>query len=98
MAVTTTPLGFKKPDGNELVRGGDNVIADNAQVAQDLLAAQQAQLAATQTRLGVAEANIQAGGGTGPGIVEDPLNPGTYFIADDSPLLEDPEYPGYYVF
>jgi len=37
MAVTTTPLGFKKPDGNELARNGDNVIADNAQVAQDIL-------------------------------------------------------------
>lgn len=38
MAITTTPLGFKKPDGNELVRGGDNVIADNAQTAEDLIA------------------------------------------------------------
>ena len=38
MAITTTPLGFKKPDGQELVRGGDNVIADNAQKADDLLA------------------------------------------------------------
>lgn len=38
MAVTITPLGFKKPDGNELVRGGDNAISDNAQTAQDLIA------------------------------------------------------------
>ena len=37
MAITTTPLGFKKPDGNELARNGDNVIADNAQTAQDLI-------------------------------------------------------------
>lgn len=35
MAIETTPLGFKKPDGNELVNGGDNVIADNAQKAED---------------------------------------------------------------
>jgi len=39
VAVTTTPLGFKKPDGNEPVRGGDNIIADNAQKAEDLIGA-----------------------------------------------------------
>lgn len=38
MAVEETPLGFKKPDGNELVKGGDNVIAHNAQKSQDLIA------------------------------------------------------------
>lgn len=37
MAITTTPLGFKKPDGNELVKGGDNVIADNAQKSEDYI-------------------------------------------------------------
>lgn len=37
MAVEETPLGFKKPDGDEPVRGGDNVIAHNAQKAQDLI-------------------------------------------------------------
>lgn len=91
MAVTTTPLGFKKPDGNELVRGGDNVIADNAQKAQELFAS-------TLGRLGQAEANIQGGLGSGPGLSEDPLNPGTYFIADASPLTEDPLSPGLYNF
>jgi hypothetical protein len=30
-------LGFKKPDGNELARNGDNIIADNAQTAEDLI-------------------------------------------------------------
>ena len=35
MAVETTPLGFQKPDGNEDVRNGDNVIAANAQKAED---------------------------------------------------------------
>jgi len=49
MAITTTPLGFKKPDGNELARGGDNVIADNAQKAQDLLAGLSAQVASIST-------------------------------------------------
>lgn len=38
MAVVTTPLGFQKPDGNELVKDGDNVIRHNAQTAQDLIA------------------------------------------------------------
>ena len=41
MAIVTTPLGFKKPDGNELVKGGDNVIADNAQKTEDLIQAAQ---------------------------------------------------------
>lgn len=43
--MTTTPLGFKKPDGTELVRGGDNAISDNAQKAEDLFANVAAQLA-----------------------------------------------------
>lgn len=46
MAITTTPLGFKKPDGNELVKGGDNVIADNAQTSQDLIADLQSRIPA----------------------------------------------------
>lgn len=37
MAVEITALGFKKPDGNELVKGGDNIIAHNAQTSQDLI-------------------------------------------------------------
>ena len=37
MAIETTPLGFQKPDGNEQVKNGDNVIAHNAQRAQDLI-------------------------------------------------------------
>lgn len=35
MAVETTALGFKKPDGNEPFRGGDNVISANAQTAEE---------------------------------------------------------------
>ena len=45
MAIVITPLGFQKPDGNELVRNGDNVIAANAQKAQDLLSDARARLA-----------------------------------------------------
>jgi hypothetical protein len=78
MAVTTTPLGFKKPDGNELARNGDNVIADNAQVAQD-------QIAAARSRLTYVETVLAAGGGGGePGsgstLVPDPDNAGLYII------------------
>lgn len=105
MAVALTSLGFKKPDGTELFRQGDNVIADNAQKAEDLIQARiaaqlaaAAALAATNARLGVAEANIQAGNGNGPGLSEDPLNPGTYFMADDSPITADPLNPGLYTF
>jgi hypothetical protein len=98
VAITTTPLDFKIPDGNELVRGGDNVIGHNAQRASDLLAATQAQLAAALNRLGQAEANIKGGLGTDIGLSEDPLNPGTYFMADTSPLTEDPTSPGLYTF
>lgn len=38
MAIVTTPLGFKKPDGGEAVRNGDDIMAANAQLAQDLIA------------------------------------------------------------
>lgn len=44
MAVTTTPLGQKKPDGNELLRNGDNIIADNAQSVDDLITADRGRL------------------------------------------------------
>ena len=62
MAITTTALGFKKPDGNELLRGGDNVIADNAQKAQDLIAAGQATASALGGRVTTAEQTVFAHG------------------------------------
>lgn len=72
MAIEVTPLGFKKPDGQEAVRGGDNVIADNAQTAQDLIAS-------LRSRVAAAEANISGGGtGTGSTLTEDPNYPGLY--------------------
>lgn len=109
MGVTVTPLGFQVPDGNDPVRNGDNVIAANAANAQEVAAALAAQAAlnkaaaeatanALAARLGQAEANIQAGNGDGPGLTEDPLNPGTYFMADTSPIQPDPVTPGLYTF
>lgn len=89
MAVVTTPLGFKKPDGNELFRDGDNVIADNAQKSQDLHASSLA-------RLGLAEAALNAGAG-GPGLSEDPLNAGLYYFAGPT-ITADPGNPGLYTF
>jgi hypothetical protein len=50
VAVTTTPLGFKKPDGNEPARDGDNIMAANAQKAEDLLQGLSAQVASISTR------------------------------------------------
>jgi hypothetical protein len=93
MGVTITPLGFRKPD-----RNGDNEIAANAQKAQEILAAALSAQAALEGRVGQAEANIRGGLGDGPGLTEDPLNPGTYFMADTSPIQEDPTYTGLYNF
>lgn len=98
MAYEETGLGFRKPDGYDSAKQGDNHIAHNAQRAQELIAAGQAAAAALAARLGQAEANINAGNGNGPGLTEDPLNPGTYFIASDSPINEDPDNPGFYTF
>lgn len=38
MAYEETPLGFRKPDGADPVRQGDNHIAHNAQTAEELIA------------------------------------------------------------
>lgn len=96
MAIDTTPLGFQKPDGNELARNGDNVIAANAQKAQDLLAAAQVADAVLSGRLGVAEAAINAGAG-GPGLSADPDHAGLYFFAGPT-ISPDPVTPGLYTF
>ena len=52
MAIEVTPLGFQKPDGNELVKQGDNVIAANAQKAQDLHAKARADIVNLQAAAG----------------------------------------------
>lgn len=52
VAITTTPLGFQKPDGNEPFRQGNDVISANAQKAQDLFAADKARLALLEQSAG----------------------------------------------
>ncbi|MFC8037814.1 hypothetical protein ACFUOZ_00475 [Paenarthrobacter sp. NPDC057355] len=84
----TTPLGFIKPSGSDLIKNGDNAIRANAQTDQDLHAS-------TIGRLGIAEAKINAGAG-GPGLSEDPLNPGYYYFAGPA-FTADPADPGYYL-
>ena len=88
MAVVNTPLGFQVPDGNDPIRNGDNVIANNATKAQDLIAD-------ANDRIGIAEAKIDAGAG-GVGLSEDPLNPGFYYFAGPC-FTADPADPGYYL-
>jgi hypothetical protein len=107
VAIETTPLGFQKPDGNELARNGDNVISANAQKAQDLIAAAQTQITVKAAeaeaadselaaRIGVAEAAINAGAG-GPGLSADPDHAGLYFFAGPT-IAPDPVTPGLYTF
>jgi hypothetical protein len=72
VAVVTTPLGFKKPDGNELARNGDNIIADNAQKAEDLLAPALPKIAALE------RAAFDAGAIP---FIEDPDDPGFYILS-----------------
>jgi len=73
MAVTITPLGFRVPDGNELVRSGDNDIAANGLKAQELLGN-------ALPRLAVVESAAFAAG-TIP-LIEDPEDPGFYILAN----------------
>lgn len=90
MAITTTPLGFKKPDGRELVKNMDDVISTNAQKAQDLISSVRADIALLKANGG--------GGGGGSGFVEDPDNPGFYLVeASTVGLVEDPDNPGFYL-
>ncbi|MFJ4286391.1 hypothetical protein ACIPY0_12165 [Paenarthrobacter nicotinovorans] len=86
MAVETTDLDFLIPDGDEPVRNGDNIIGHNAQRSQDLHRL-------TLDRLALAEGAISAGGLEGPGMVEDPLDPGTYVYAP-AHIAEDVSDPG----
>jgi hypothetical protein len=72
MGVTVTPLGFRKPDGNEPVRSGDNEIAANAQKAEDLLTNARQRLAYIE--------GAELAGSTAI-LVEDPDDPGFYVTA-----------------
>lgn len=67
MAIETTPLGFQKPDGNEPVKQGDNVIAANAQTAEQLHAAERARLAQLEGAAGFP--------GTGLDLSDQAVNP-----------------------
>ena len=84
MAVEVTPLGFKKPDGNERVRDGDNVISDNAQKSQDLISAARTDINAAQTDINghaIRIASIESAVGVGGGLLmEDPSDPGFYIV------------------
>lgn len=48
MAITNTSLGLQKPDGNELLRDGDNVISANAQKIDDLITSDRGRMAAIE--------------------------------------------------
>lgn len=107
MGIELTPLGLKKPDGNESIREGDNVIAFNAQKTEDVVAETRGQIAAESAsratqdaalsgRIGVAEAMINAGAG-GPGLSADPDHAGLYFFAGPT-IAPDPITPGLYTF
>jgi hypothetical protein len=98
VAVGITTHGYRKPDINELAKTGGTDIAFNAQKADDHRTDSLAAQAALAARLGVAEANIKGGLGTDIGLSEDPLAPGTYFMADTSPIQPDPANPGLYTF
>jgi len=47
--IETTPLGFKKPDNNELAKFGAHVISLNAQRSEELLQGLSNQVAAVST-------------------------------------------------
>jgi hypothetical protein len=107
VAIETTPLGFQKPDGNELLRNGDNAIATNAQKAQDLIAAAQDADAVLGNRIDQAEGSVQdaqeqlaaaqaadAALAARIGITEAKIDAG----AGGPGLSEDPDHPGLYYF
>lgn len=77
MAVDLTPLGFKKPDGNERVRDGDNVISDNAQKADDLISEDRVTISGHAVRIASIESAVGVGGGL---LMEDPSDPGFYIV------------------
>jgi len=91
----TTPLGFIKPAGSDLVRQGDNAIATNAQKSDEWIQAGQAKDQELAGRIGVAEAKIDAGAG-GVGLSEDPSSPGLYYFAGPT-FAADPSNPGLYL-
>ncbi|MDQ0103688.1 hypothetical protein J2T10_003353 [Paenarthrobacter nicotinovorans] len=74
MAITTTPLGFQKPDGNEPFRQGNDVISANAQKAQDLIAADKARLALLEQSAGFPGDPVQLADDVVQVLVTDPAS------------------------
>lgn len=82
MAVEETPLGFKKPDGaSELVKRGAQMIADNAQKAQELIAAGQTAQTAMQADLNEALTQLAALTEASAATDFDGGTPGTVYVA-----------------
>ena len=99
----TTPLGFQKPSGSDLIRDGDNVIANNAQKSEDLLREARANIANLLSSAGFSgdplplnDSAVAQALMTGPqsqGILDDQVNtlvPPVVadIIASDSGVLE----------
>lgn len=83
MAITTTPLGFQKPDGNEPFRQGNDVISANAQKAQDLIAADKARLALLERSAGFPGDPVELADDVVQVLVTDPSS-GTALALSDS--------------
>jgi hypothetical protein len=84
VAIDVTPLDFWAPDGNERVKDGENAIAHNALKAQELIAADRADIAAqTATLAGhdVRISSVESAVGVGGGLLmEEPTDPGLYIV------------------
>lgn len=79
MAIELTPLGFKKPDGmTELVKRGAQVIADNAQKAEDRIQEMRGRLALIES------------GTAASGIAVDPTDPDTLLVSTGTNIAADP--------
>ncbi|MFE4229115.1 hypothetical protein ACFRJ8_14645 [Arthrobacter sp. NPDC056886] len=60
MAIETTPLGFQKPDGNELARNGDNLIAANGAKAEELHQDARGRLTAIESKNSTQDGRLNA--------------------------------------
>lgn len=62
MAIETTLLGFQKPDGDEALANGDNVISANAQTAEDRLQEDRTRLGNIEYKLTVSNIALDTDG------------------------------------